>query len=412
MLRACVVWPLLLAGCAFNPGGPAIGDDTSDDDVVDGRPDDDGAPPTDAPDPIDVAYLPPAAETPGTGDWVIDERVDLDTTLDAQPFALPDGVTLVATAQTDPSGDEVLVLHVRDLTITEDGLLSLEGKRPFAIVAGGVVRIDGDLDANSLGQNIFGPGGKAANTGAGAGSPGVHPTQPGAAADSGGGGGGLGTIGGPGGSALCATGCTPDETVGGGPGGPVHNVPPVRLVGGSGGGSAATVQSCAPFPGGTGGGAVFIYAATAIRLGPTGAIKASGGGGGGGRRCPGVASTAGSGGGAGGMIDLQSPVLELAGGLSANGGGGGAGADVTGTDANPGEDGHGDSTSAAGGTATGNGGSGGAGAAGNTAAQKGSDVGGDANAGGGGGGAGLIVIRHRGPAPTVVASPSATFVPF
>ena len=161
--------------------------------------------------------------------------------------------------------------------------------------------------------------------------------------------------------------------------------------------------------GGDGGGAVYLIAETAINIGGTGVINASGAG-----ATDGFVggSVGGGGGGSGGLIGLDAPAIANAGNVFANGGGGGeasggsnpntrqlafCGADPVGIGPAPGGNG-----------GTTNGGNGGAGAANTANGTNGQNNPGGASGGGGGGGGGVGVIKvfggtlggNRSPAPT------------
>ncbi|HUQ05793.1 MAG TPA: hypothetical protein VM261_25000 [Kofleriaceae bacterium] len=363
----------------------------------------------DAPPPIDIAYLPTAAETAGTGDATINGNTTINTTVGQTPPNLGTGVTFT-TATPTGGGADILVMHVDDLTIGASGTLRVIGTRPFAIVAGGNVNIAGAIDLSAVGTTAAGAGGSASSTGSGAGTDGTHE---GDRTDTGAGGAGYGTAGARGGTAICTLGlgCIGNtHTVNGGAGGPVYNMSLAQLVGGSGGGNAADIAGCAAFDGGAGGGAILIYAAGSIAV--SGVIEAHGGGGGRGRRC-GNDSTAGAGGGSGGQIDLQSPSITITGFVGANGGGGGGGAEGANADGMAGQDGRNDGMAAGGGAGTGaSGGDGGAGGFASTAPVQGEDMSDDDNSGGGGGAVGRVTIRFRGTQPTVTTSPPPAFVSY
>lgn len=298
-------------------------------------------------------------------------------------------------------GSEVCALILRDLRISDAGVLRVAGSRPLVIAASGEVSIDGILDVSARGTE-HGPGGGAGGTAAepdGRGAEGGRRGQAeGTFSDGGGGGGGGCGRGGRGGTGGGADG---------GEAGADSTTTLEPLTGGSGGGlgpggfrMAVVVGNVGL--GGGGGGAAQISARVAIRV--RGQILAGGGGGG-----PGGTDDrfrnwgAGGGGGAGGSILLESPVLELsdAAALLASGGGGGSGGNGR-TVPQPGEDGRGAAAAARGG------------AGGGTYGASGGDSGGgdepdgsdgesndsdDANGGGGGGGVGCIVLRTPTPAP-------------
>ena len=413
---------LALAGCSFSPaGGPGS----------DGRPggDDDAPPPPDARDidarvidgrpAVDVAFLDTANEQPGTGDWVITENVDIDTDLDpANPrvTGLPSGVTFTLQQQQGaPAARTILVMHVRRLEIEAGAAIALFGSRPFAIVAGDEVVVDGRIDA-SADHGVAGPGGYSGTSDvAGAGGGGAAGTV--TVSDSGGGGGGHGTAGGRGGGVACA-----GDTCGlapGGPGSPINDNL-FYLGGGGRGGRAASRTSCESSFAGAGGGGLLVYSPTSIAVGNQGVIVANGGGGSGGRHCGNNGTLAGAGGGAGGQVDLQAPSVVISNGglVVANGGGGGGGANGTQTQ-NPGVEGGNGAESlttppviASGGAGGAPGGNGGLGSIMNGAGGQGVDVVSERNAGGGGGGAGRITIRYRGIQPQLATSPGAKYVSY
>ncbi len=321
----------------------------------------------DAPPPIDIAYLPAADEMPGTGSVVINGNQAISTNVGAPLPNLGTGVTFTVATPTG-GGSDIVVLHVDQFTIGNAGTLRVAGTRPFAIVAGGAVTINGVLDLSAAGQTTAGAGGFASSTGTGQGTDGRHG---GTRTDSGGGGAGHGTAGQRGGNALCVEGCTPDVVTNGGEAGPLYNNGLTQLVGGSGGGNAVlTALGCDGQPGGAGGGS-------------------------------------------GGQIDLPSPMVVVTGTAAANGGGGGGGAEGGTGDGVAGEDGRNDGNAAQGGPGMGgSGGDGGAGGTGSAPPVQGEDLTDDDNGGGGGGAVGHVVIRFRGSQPTITASPPATYIAY
>jgi hypothetical protein len=432
-----------LAGCSFDPQGGTETDgppvDAPDGDAPDTDAPDLDAPDIDAPDLdapdidapaidapdidapaidapiIDIVFLPPAHEMPGTGAVTIDSLTTIDTSANATPPNLGPGTSYTVATPTG-GGPDILVLHTGSLTV--NSTLRIVGRRPFAIVAGGAITVNGTIDASATGTATPGPSGALTDTGMGAGNPGRHITGVGTAgqtsADSGGGGASYGSLGGQGGDAFCAGGCIVDQTVPGGTAGPLYNATRTQLLGGSGGGSTPdATANCLGLDGGAGGGALLIYSAVSITVNGAGAIEANGGGGARGIDCMPSGSTSGGGGGSGGQIELQAPAYTVTGAIVANGGGGGGAADSNNGDGMAGSDGTNNSTPAAGGAGTlPNGGNGGAGAAGGSTAEGGQDMGSDQNGGGGGGGTGLITIRHQGSQPGVSTSPSASFVAY
>jgi hypothetical protein len=380
-------------GLCVGSGGD---DDGGDFDAIDAPSDDDAI---DAPEIIDgssfaVTFLPASASLPGTGDWIVTDPATLiDTTILSVTPALPAGVTLTTSPQTDGSAPSVAVLHVNRLQIVTGVTLRVIGNTSLVIVAGNEVVLDGILDIGGA-QALPGAGGYQPMQGPGSGQPGQ--SEPVFGYDSGGGGAGYGTPGGRGGDG------------GGFPGGngglPYGVSPPAALLGGSGGGQGA--ENGCPIPrGGGGGGALLVASATRIIV--NGGIRAGGGGGMGGTNCG--SSPGGGGGGAGGQIDLQAPDFAFSPTtfvLAANGGGGGGG----GNGAMDGFDGLLSDMPAAGGQPGGSGGRGGPGSVLNMPGLDG--VNSSNNGGGGGGGGGRITVRFRGTQPSVLASPPATFVTY
>ena len=406
----------LLGGCSFSPAGAPVGDDDIvDHDApiadIDARPGDiDARVMTDAAAAVDIAYLDPPAEVPGTGDWTVETVIDFDTDLD--PGApdlegLPAGVTFTIQNQVATNARPLLVMHVRKLDIRSGGGFGLYGSRALAIVAGAEVIVAGTIDASAA-EHVPGPGGFGNTDVAGAGGGGNVPIT--GATDTGGGGGGHGTGGGRGGGGGCAGACI----VAPGGGGTTVNDDMFYLGGGGRGGVAPTRSNCIARPPGAGGGGLLIYSPTSIIVTASGIIEANGGGGGGGRYCPSVATLAGSGGGAGGQIELQSPTIGFALGarVIANGGAGGGGANNNNNQSEGATGGNGAmslTVATSGGAGGGTGGNGGAGSIGAGLGGNGTDVELGANGGGGGGGGGRIMLRHRGAQPPAITSPPAKF---
>jgi hypothetical protein len=263
----------------------------------------------------------------------------------------------------------VAVFRVKSLQIT--GGVTLAGRHPIAIVAGGAISVGATIDATGTCSGTSGgPGGYAggAANSAAIGSGGGSVT-----AGNGGGGGGHGGTGGVG---TAKNGTAP--TVGGAAFGD-----DTMLVGGGGGGGGGGASAGT---GGGGGGALELVSNTAITIASGGTINAGGCG------APQTGSF-GGGGGAGGTIMLEAPVVTVDGALAVNGGGGAAGGNGgSGSGAN----GRSDRTPAPGGIGPGgftsqNGGSGAAGAMADGYAN-----GQISTQGGGGGGAiGRIRITTR-----------------
>lgn len=298
-------------------------------------------------------------------------------------------------------GPELCVLVVHNVRV--EGILSITGRRPLAIIASGDVQIDGVIDVSAELARP-GPGGgnggtPSARTGSGA-APGAGGEHVGTYADGGGGGGGYCGVGGDGGS-----GSTVPFARGGVGGIRIDPRELSPLVGGSGGGvgpggEPATGGRGNSGLGGGGGGAVQISSPVRIRI--FGSIVAGGGGGIGGRNNDLYTNWgAGGGGGSGGAVLLEAPEIEIGGRLVATGGAG-ASSGGSGFLGINGEDGLG-LTPASGGPASpsasenysaagGDSGGGGVvdGLDGESNAFNGS------NGGGGGGGAGCLVLRTPG----------------
>lgn len=298
-------------------------------------------------------------------------------------------------------GPELCVLVVHNVRI--EGILSITGRRPLAIIASGDVEIDGVIDVSAQLARP-GPGGgnggtPSARSGAGA-APGAGGEHVGTYADGGGGGGGYCGVGGDGGS-----GSTVPFARGGVGGMRIDPRELSPLVGGSGGGvgpggEPATGGRGNSGLGGGGGGAVQISSPVRIRI--FGSIVAGGGGGIGGRNSDLYTNWgAGGGGGSGGAVLLEAPEIEIGGRLVATGGAG-ASSGGSGFVGINGEDGLG-LDPASGGLAS-------ASATENYSAAGGDSGGGTAvdgldgesnayngsNGGGGGGGAGCLVLRTPG----------------
>jgi hypothetical protein len=317
--------------------------------------------------------------TPGGAPLMLTGTVTIDTSAPSISVVLPAGDSLDVRPQLG-GGPDLAVLHVDALTVASGANVIITGSRPFVIVAGGDVVVDGTLDAGSHGATP-GPGGAGTGSGSGAGAAGVHGTN---ASDTGGAGAGYGEAGANGGT---MTGCVVMTASGGAAFG---DAAITQLVGGSGGGLSSGT-ACLPLDvGGGGGGALQISSATQIVIGATGQINAGGGGGTGGTDCnsgTGDVNSA-AGGGSGGAIVLQAPAISNAGVIAANGGGGGGSSATSMGSGMPGQDGQLGSMLALGGTGpVAQGGAGGTGGGPPT-------VGGDAvcgyNAAGGGGGVGRI----------------------
>lgn len=381
---------VILVGCGF-PGLQGSGSDAG--------PDPDAAmsdgPTPDAVWPSGVDFLPTAAETFVDVDWTIDADTLIDTTFLTSSIAPPLGVTLLIGVQ--DGGAEIVILRVGSLKVNAGRTLSVQGTRPFAILANKDITLDGALDVGAHGA-IAGPGGSSGGNGMGAG--GIAKRDDGTGStydDSGAGGGGFGTPGAAGGKAGPFTG---------GVGGAMIAIGNQLLGGGSGGLAA----NCTNRPG-SGGGALLVYSKTKIKVNAS--INAGGGGGEGGiTACIGGAGP-GAGGGAGGVIWLQAKDLDGNGILAANGGGGGGASFFGLPNGGPGGDGQPSvSAVAMGGTkansveAT----AGGNGAIQGTEPSMVPDLA-KGNGGGGGGGLGRIVVRTQKLSPMLKSSPTAVPAP-
>ncbi|HVV84886.1 MAG TPA: hypothetical protein VHE35_17600, partial [Kofleriaceae bacterium] len=157
----------LLGACGFSPAGAPGRDDGGGDDDLDAAAGDarvsDARAGVDAAAGPDIVYLDPANESPGTGDWVLDGPVNLNTDLDpGNPRipGLPAGVTFTLQPQGAQNARTILVLHVHAFELHDGAELGLDGTRPLAIVAGDDVIVDGEINA-SAGGGAPGPGGFA-----------------------------------------------------------------------------------------------------------------------------------------------------------------------------------------------------------------------------------------------------------
>ncbi|MGE0867918.1 MAG: hypothetical protein AB7P03_05135 [Kofleriaceae bacterium] len=384
MRWSCLAVVVCAGACGFQPSGGVATDGGATDADVDAASD----VPIDAPIPTGaIDFMPASEETPGTGDLMIVGDTVLDTS--APSLIAPIGVSFVVGVQ--EGGTEVAILRVRDLRIMNNKRLRVIGTRPFVILAGRDIVIDGTLDVGAHGA-VPGPGGAAPAEGTGKGLPGTH--QANGNADSGGGGGSFGSVG--------ARGGDSDDQDGGGPG---DLYSPDILIGGSSGGLARAMDC--PYPSGAGGGAVLMFAAHKVQV--KGAITAGGGGGAGGAVCTTLAGAgSGTGGGSGGLIWIQTLELGGDGVLAANGGGaGGGGYAKSNAPGMSGQDGQPATETVARGGAPADaeyGSAGGDGAIDGKPATRGGDRD-SGNAGGGGGGVGRIITRTP-TTPTLNASPA------
>ncbi|MEO8701511.1 MAG: hypothetical protein ABI867_15800 [Kofleriaceae bacterium] len=317
-------------------------------------------PPIDAPPDAPDAPLPEAGET------------CLGTGLEMPCFSAPPtgAVTLAMAIDTDVSplcstmvsNSTACVIAGGTIQIDAGTTVVVTGTKALVLAATTTVTINGTLDVSSK-RGVITPGAAANDTTCDNGT---------AANTSGGGGGGsFGTKGGNGGGPNGATS---------------GNAPaaPATLRGGCKGtdgkdGSVADRHGV----GANSGGAVYLIGGTAVSIGTTGVINASGAG-----ATNGVNGDAGGGGGgSGGMIGLDSPAVTNTGLVFANGGGGGEGSGNANAGA-PGSDPTGTGAAPGGANGSGNGGDGGNGGA-VTAPQNGAT---GSSGGGGGGSAGIIRV--------------------
>jgi hypothetical protein len=275
--------------------------------------------------------------------------------------------------------------------------LQIVGSLPLVIASWDEITIGGTLDAGShMIGNIIGAGANPAACATGA------PTA-GADADAGGGsgGGGGGAFQGNGGGG--GTGDNPNPVPGGT--GATAVAQPSFVRGGCAGAQSGMAGSNADPPStpttrsnpGNGGGAIQLSARVKVKVNGGGAVLAGGSGGFGSTD---GSANGGGGGGSGGYIGLDAPAVDIDGRLIANGGGGGGSELFAGGPGDPGEDGRGDATAAAGGPASSCSHAGGTGSA--AAVLDGASVTGppvDCGGGGGGGGAGYVLVWSAAYAP-------------
>ncbi len=277
------------------------------------------------------------------------------------------------------TGEPVLVVSMRSLTVTDAGVLYFTGV-PGAVLLvfdPGATLVDGRISVRSLG-NFPGAGADRAGCGTQSGVRGLPGIRGG-----GGGGGGWASGGARGGNGESNTGADG--------GAAIANPASFRpLLGGCPGGAGGPGMGGDGGWAGSGGGTLQLSVAGELFCPTMNArLTASGGGGGGGLT---ATRAGGGGGGSGGALLLEARRLNLADGLlTCNGGAGGEGAD----DADPGaagEDGRSSQSGASTGGASGasSGGPGGAGAAGGALTPG---AGGNGNSVGGGGGGGAAVGR-------------------
>lgn len=364
---------LLVSACGFS-GAEGQGE-VAEDAGPDSAPDSGVMPP-----PCTPGFLDLCAQAAPVGSFVI-TSTEINTDTDDRCRVLKQA-----------SGPDVCLFYFQDVEVQGGGTLLAYGARPFALVAGGALKIAGTLDVSSrrsrptkrgaggalapaAGVCAFVSNPAKARGGGGGGAGGTFAMQ--------GGGGGTGNGDGLGGGAANSAGGTP---------GPMIALP-ASLRGGCNGQEGADGQNAPGGLMGLGGGAVYL-AASSLTI--TGSVLAGGSGGGGGDRDDG-----GGGGGSGGMIVAQSGDLRISGTLLATGGGGGKGGNGT-QNGQAGDDAT-TPTAAKGGGGNQGGGEGGDGATLATGARGMND---GAGAGGGGGGTGFILLLGASPDTT-----SATIVP-
>ncbi len=226
--------------------------------------------------------------------------------LDTMTGELSLGGALEATVGTvveQSDGSELFVVATQEFYISAGATLVVTGSRPVAIVATGLIQIEGSLSVSANGATS-GPTAQC-DTGNG---------QEHQGTGGGGGGGGFVTLGGNGGVPDF------DEWALGGAIAQDDDLVPLR--GGCRGGKG---QGSLGVSGGAGG-ALQLVSGTSITV--LGVVEAAGGGGGGGT---GIGEQGGGGGGgSGGAILLQAPLVDSDGGvLSVVGGGGGGGGGFT-----------------------------------------------------------------------------------
>lgn len=199
---------------------------------------------------------------------------------------------------TQPNGPDVRVFVVKSLVAKD---VTISGKKAFALVSSGEIKITGLFTASAkhegvLNPSISGPG--AFPDGNCTGQAGSLDSE--AKVNGGAGGGGFGAPGGAGGSARNSKGLQ-NGAIGGSTTGNPELIP---LRGGCGSGNDR---------GGAGGGAIQLVSRTQITV--TGILAANGG----------SAHAIQLGGGSGGGILLEAPIVDVAGGVAANGAAGGLG---------------------------------------------------------------------------------------
>lgn len=304
-------------------------------------------------------------------------------TYDTTAGTLTVGSTPVAITrmQLDGKAGPVEVLIVTDFHMSANARLRAVGNVPLAILAFGMIAIDGDalidVSAGGAGARVTCPGGAIMG-------------MPDTGGAGGGGGGGFAAIGGTGGNGNKDGGGAPTP---GGPGGAAVTSTPLGPLGGCPGARGGDGDDSGGGPG-AGGGAIYLVAARRIDLAPGSGVNAGGGGGSGGHKTGlNNGDAGGGGGGSGGMVMIESPLVRAGGAFAANGGGGGE-ASGGGGGGNGGAAGALSTAAATGGsggsTSGTDGGNGGAQAATAGASVTAFD---DGGGGGGGGGVGYIIIK-------------------
>ncbi|MBS1151080.1 MAG: hypothetical protein H6Q89_2778 [Myxococcaceae bacterium] len=303
--------------------------------------------------------------------------------------------------QPQAGADDVVVLAMPNLEVTDGGGLYLTGARPVVLAVFGSAAVGGRIVAAPRpGNNDRGAGGSLGFPAKshctvigtfGKGGDGIS----GNFTSGGGGGGAFGAPSGPGGIGATLNSSGGAAAVANG------NPQLVPLRGGCSGGYGGSSYLGGPAAGGYGGGAVQLSVAGSLFI--NGYVAAPGLGGKGGDNDNNL-NAGGGGAGSGGAVLLEATALRLSSSalISALGGGGGEGdgdPNGGGEAGDDGQDGHVSNTQLATGGSTGStrGGNGGAGGVGVTAAAGGDagTAGGGRNGGGGGGGASVGRIRFN-----------------
>jgi len=193
-------------------------------------------------------------------------------------------------------------------SFTMNGVTEIRGGLAAAFVAATTITVNGTIDAAAGPDGSPGPGAQV--------TPGL-PCQGTYSTACGGGAGGGNDI--AGGAGACETSGDLSATI---VTGGAAQVPLTELVGGCyGGGNGANSRGAAP------GGALQFVAGESMTIAQTAVISLGGNGG----------FAPSNGGGSGGNVIIETPVLDVEGGIAANGGGG-AGCGVKGSDAHPSTD--------------------------------------------------------------------------